>query len=32
MLCPYEELNLEQKRERDAAWELLSCLATDTFL
>jgi len=32
MLCPYEELNAEQKRERDAAWELLSCLATDTFL
>lgn len=32
MLCPYEDLNPEQKRERDAAWELLSCLAMDTFL
>lgn len=26
MLCPYQELTLEQKRERDAAWELLSYL------
>lgn len=32
MLCPYQELTAEQKRERDAAWELLSCLASDTFL
>lgn len=23
MLCPYDELNEEQKRERDAAWEIL---------
>ncbi len=32
MLCPYQELTLEQKQERDAAWELLSCLATEDFL
>lgn len=32
MLCSYEELTPEQKRERDAAWELLGYLATDTFL
>lgn len=27
MLCPYENLTPEQKRERDAAWELLGSLA-----
>lgn len=26
MLCPYEELTPEQKRERDAAWELLGSI------
>lgn len=26
MLCPYAELTLEQKRERDAAWELLGSI------
>lgn len=30
MLCPYHDLNPEQKRERDAAWELLSYLAVET--
>ncbi len=29
MLCPYEELTLEQKRERDAAWELMGSLFTE---
>ncbi|MDE5718429.1 MAG: hypothetical protein K2I53_12595, partial [Lachnospiraceae bacterium] len=32
MLCPYQDLTSEQKRERDAAWELLSCLATESLL
>lgn len=32
MLCPYQDLTLEQKRERDAAWELLGCLAAKSFL
>lgn len=27
MLCPYEKLNAEQKRERDAAWELLGSIS-----
>lgn len=27
MLCPYTELTSEQKRERDAAWELLGSIA-----
>lgn len=27
MLCPYEKLNPEQKRERDAAWELLGSIS-----
>lgn len=26
MLCDYQELNWEQKRERDAAWELLGSM------
>ncbi len=26
MLCPYQELTAEQKRERDAAWELLGSI------
>ena len=30
MLCPYDNLTPEQKRERDAAWELLGCLATES--
>lgn len=30
MLCPYQNLNEEQKRERDAAWELLRYLAAET--
>lgn len=29
MLCPYEELTPEQKRERDAAWELLGSMAAE---
>ena len=29
MLCPYEQLNAEQKRERDAAWELLGSIAAE---
>lgn len=29
MLCPYKELTLEQKRERDAAWELLGNIAVE---
>lgn len=29
MLCPYEHLTPEQKRERDVAWELLESIATD---
>ena len=32
MLCPYQNLTLEQKRERDAAWELLGRLATESLL
>lgn len=32
MLCPYQNLTPEQKRERDAAWELLGCLAMESFL
>ena len=31
MLCSYQDLTAEQKRERDAAWELLSCLSTVKF-
>lgn len=31
MMCSYQELNAEQKRERDAAWELLIYLATESF-
>lgn len=27
MLCPYEKLNPEQRRERDAAWELLGSIS-----
>ena len=27
MLCPYENLKPEQRRERDAAWELLGSIA-----
>ena len=30
MLCPYQKLTPEQKRERDAAWELLSYLAVES--
>lgn len=30
MLCPYQELTADQKRERDAAWELLSQLAAQS--
>ncbi|MDE6847025.1 MAG: hypothetical protein K2J99_14860 [Lachnospiraceae bacterium] len=30
MLCPYQDLTTEQKRERDAAWELLGYLATES--
>ncbi len=29
MLCSYEQLNTEQKRERDAAWELLGSVAAE---
>lgn len=29
MLCSYEELTLEQKQERDAAWELLGSIAAE---
>lgn len=29
MLCPYDQLNPEQKRERDAAWELLESIAPE---
>ena len=29
MLCPYEELTPEQKRERDATWELLGSIASE---
>lgn len=29
MLCQYEELTLEQKRERDAAWELMGSIFTE---
>lgn len=29
MLCPYNELTSEQKKERDAAWELLGSIATE---
>ena len=29
MLCPYDQLNPEQKRERDAAWELLEQIAPE---
>jgi hypothetical protein len=29
MLCPYENLTPEQKRERDAAWELLGSIAQE---
>ncbi len=29
MLCPYEKLTQEQKRERDAAWELLGSIAAE---
>ena len=29
MLCPYENLTPEQKRERDAAWELLGSIASE---
>ncbi|MDE6221261.1 MAG: hypothetical protein K2G51_12705, partial [Lachnospiraceae bacterium] len=29
MLCPYDQLNPEQKRERDAAWELLGSIALE---
>lgn len=29
MLCPYEKLTPEQKRERDAAWELLGSIAAE---
>lgn len=29
MLCPYDQLNPEQKRERDAAWELLESIALE---
>lgn len=29
MLCPYKELTLEQKQERDAAWELLGSIASE---
>lgn len=29
MLCPYKELTLDQKRERDAAWELLGNIAVE---
>lgn len=29
MLCPYRELTAEQKRERDAAWELLGSIFTE---
>lgn len=29
MLCPYENLNAEQKRERDAAWDLLGSIAAE---
>ncbi len=31
MLCPYNRLTLEQKRERDASWELLGQLGTGDF-
>ncbi len=27
MLCPYEELTLEQRKERDAAWELMGSIS-----
>ncbi len=27
MLCPYKDLTLEQKKERDAAWEILGSIA-----
>ena len=26
MLCPYEDLTAEQRRERDAAWELMGSI------
>ena len=29
MLCPYEELTLEQKQERDVAWEILGSVAAE---
>lgn len=29
MLCPYKELTLEQKKERDAAWELLGSITVE---
>ncbi|MDE6889319.1 MAG: hypothetical protein K2P45_11890 [Eubacterium sp.] len=29
MLCPYDSLNPEQRRERDAAWELLGSIQTE---
>ena len=29
MLCAYNELTLEQKKERDAAWEILGNIAED---
>ncbi len=29
MLCPYDNLNPEQKRERDAAWELLESVSRE---
>ena len=28
MFCPYAELTEEQKRERDAAWELLGSISS----
>lgn len=29
MLCPYEELTTEQRRERDAAWELMGSISVE---
>ncbi len=29
MLCPYKDLTLEQKKERDAAWELLGSISVE---
>ena len=29
MLCPYAELTAEQRKERDAAWELLGSFSSE---